>query len=283
VSAALPTLPADRILVLDGAMFTLRAQRGMNATAVHEAYLQAGADIITSDTFAAATARDHTAGAGAARAIADAWTALTPDRPRFVAGSLSAGSFSAGSLGAGPAIARAGVLADRMRGLIDGGVDLVLAETLASLDEVTAVVEAAEQVGRGGLEPPPLMISVAVMASGTLPSGDTIGDLCRLLESRAPYSVGINCGFGAAGLAAPLAALAGALPCRISCHPSAGIPDAFGSFDDSPAATARFLGDAARAGHLDVAGGCCGTTPAHIAAIAEAVRGLPARMARFTA
>ncbi len=262
-------LPADRVLVLDGAMYTLRAQRAMDAAAVHAAYLRAGADIIRTDTFGATTAAASAAGAAVARDAADAWTRATPAQPRFVAGVMSAG---------GPPGHLRRQFGRQMQGLLDGRVDLLLAETLASLDEVAAVLDVAAP---GGVAAAPLMISVAVTRAGRLPSGETIAALAAVVGPAPLFCVGLNCGDGAAGFRRPLAQLARLASCRVSCHPSAGTPDAFGDFDDAPGDTARVLGDAARAGLVDIAGGCCGTTPEHIAAIAAAVRGLPARMAGF--
>ena len=261
-------VPPGRVLVLDGAMFTLRAQHGLSAAEAHAAYLRAGADIIRSDTFGAVTAAATAAAAAVARGVADAWTAATPGQPRYVAGVLSAAT-PGGDLRA--------LFGAQLRGLIAGGVDLLLAETLASLDQVRAALDAVRAVPAA----PPLMVSVAVTAAGVLLSGETIDALCAALAPAPPFSVGLNCGDGTGRLRPPLARLARLAPCRVSCHPSAGTPDAFGEFDDSPDDTARFLLDAARAGLIDVAGGCCGTTPEHIAAVAAAVRGLPARMAGF--
>jgi 5-methyltetrahydrofolate--homocysteine methyltransferase len=265
------TSDLSRILVMDGAMFTLTARRRITVAEAHDAYLRAGADIIKSDTFAARTAAESAAGVRAARAIAGAWTKTTPAQPRLVAGVVGI---------AAPA--------DNMQGLVDGGADLLLAETLASLDEVRAVLDAHLTMPRraGPFGPAiPLMVSVAVMPSGRLPSGEPIDAVCAVLAASPPYSAGLNCGSGTDGLRGSLETLAAALsrqalPCRISCHPSAGRPDAFGDFDEAPADTARFLRDAAEAGLIDIAGGCCGTTPEHIAAIAGAMQGLPARMAR---
>jgi 5-methyltetrahydrofolate--homocysteine methyltransferase len=270
----------NRILVLDGAMFTLRAQRRISAADAHHAYLEAGADIISTDTFGALNAEASAQGARAARTIADAWTRQTPAQPRLVAGVMSA---------AGPEPSLRALLAAQMQGLIAGGVDLLLAETLASFAEVAAVFDVVSDAvtESGGDRVPPLMISVAVTPAGVLPSGETIEGLVTMLAAelalaRTPLLyAGLNCGSGTANLRRPLETLARLPSCRVSCHPSAGSPDAFGEFDESPDETARFLEDAARQGLLDLAGGCCGTTPEHIEAIAAAVRNLPARMGEF--
>ena len=259
------------MLVLDGAMFTLRTALGVTAAAVHEAYLAAGADIISSDTFSAVTAAGNAEAARAARAAADRWTRATPRRPRFVAGVLNPHPHMAL-----PPAARRARLEARIGGLIDGGADLLLAETLASLAEVTAVCEAADAVASA----PPLMLSVAVRG-GRLLSGESLVDLVELLAPSPPYSVGVNCGEGTAGVRASLELLARRLSCRVSCHPSAGLPDAFGTYDEPPAVTSASLAAAAADGLLSIAGGCCGTTPGHIAALAAAVGDLPDKMAGF--
>ena len=241
-----------RILVLDGAMATLQRQTGLGAAAIHGAYLDAGADIIRTDTFMAAG--DHAAAAGArvARAAVDALA--TPDRRPRVAGVI-------GIDGAG------------IDGLIDGGVDLLIAETLTHTSQIEAIIKAT-----AGRTSPPLMISVAVTRAGRLPSGQDIDDVLRSVGGGSGlYSLGVNCGSGVDGLREVLVGLAGAAGCRVSCHPSAGIPDAFGQYDETPFETAAFLRQAAADGLVDIVGGCCGTTPGHIAAIAAAVATLPPR------
>jgi 5-methyltetrahydrofolate--homocysteine methyltransferase len=257
----------SRILVLDGATATLQLQTGLDAQAIHRAYLDAGADIISTGTFMARHDGETNAAARVARRAVDEFRPLTPDQPRLVAGVIG--------------VAGAGV-----RGLIDGGVDLLLAETVDSVAQAMVALASADR------EPgaPPLMLSVAVGADGRLLSGETLDDLANAIAGAPLFSVGINCGRGVAGLLEPLRELAGAMTAsagqpaatvRVSCHPAAGLPDAFGEYDEPPAVTAAFLRHAARDGLVDIAGGCCGTTPATIGAIARALHGLPARMAGF--
>lgn len=255
----------SRILVLDGATATLQLQTGLDAAAIHRAYLTAGADIISTHTLMARRDDETSAAARVARLTADEFPPVTPDQPRLVAGVIGAG-------GAG------------IRGLIDGGVDLLLAETLVS---VAQALDAVESAGRQP-DAPPLMLSVAVGADGRLLSKETLDDLTAALTGAPLFSVGLNCGSGVEGLSEGLRALVGGLSgsppdagVRVSCHPAAGLPDAFGEYDEPPAVTAAFLRQAAREGLIDIAGGCCGTTPATIASIAQALRGLPARMAGF--
>jgi 5-methyltetrahydrofolate--homocysteine methyltransferase len=257
----------SRILVLDGAMTTVRLQTGLDALAIHRAYLAAGADIIKTDTFAGLKPRgrgvrpnddEALRAAVVARTAADEACRATPDWPRRVAGVIG---FDLGGID----------------GLIGGAVDLLLAETLASMAQVDTVLAAVARRRAA----PPLMLSFAVTAAGTLVSGEPIADIARAIDGAPLYSVGINCGAGVDGLRPPLETLAGLSQVRVSCHPAAGLPDAFGEHDEPPAVTAAFLREAARDGLLDIAGGCCGTRPATTAAIAQAVSGLPARMAGF--
>ncbi len=249
--------PGDRVLVLDGAMFTLRMQTGLDAAAVHHAYLDAGAAIIRTDTFAAVSdAAAHAAAQTARAATAD--HARRTSRPR----AMVAGVIGIGVTG--------------LDGLLAGGVDLLLAETLTSTSHIDAVLAAVSRRRRA----PRLMLSVAVTPAGRLVSGQPIDDVTRAIAGAPVWSIGLNCGAGIDALSAPLATLASRCECRVSCAPAAGLPDAFGEYDEL-ASLAPFLRDVAVAGLVDVVGGCCGTTPAAIAEIAGAVAGLPARMAGF--
>jgi 5-methyltetrahydrofolate--homocysteine methyltransferase len=247
----------SRVLVLDGAMATLRLQTGLDAAAIHHGYLDAGADIIRTDTFMAADDRAAAAGARIARAAADA--AATPARRPLVAGVI-------------------GVDGTGIDGLIEGGVDLLLAETLTHTSQIEAILGAT--AARPGS--PPLMISVAVTPAGRLPSGQEVEEVIAAVRGGSGlYSLGVNCGSGVDGLYAVLSELAERVVCRVSCHPAAGLPDAFGLYDEPPALIAAFLRDAAAAGLVDIVGGCCGTTPDYIAAIAGEVGGLADRMLGF--
>lgn len=255
----------NRILILDGAMATLRAQTGLDAAAIHRAYLDAGADIIRTETLTGPRPQaqgprgpsDEEArrAVAVARAATDEWSRATPTRPRQVAGVISYDQSG-------------------LDGLIDGGVDLLLAETLTSTSQIEAVLVAVARRRSA----PPLMLSVAVTAAGRLLSGEPLDAAIRAVQDAPLWSLGINCGTGIDGLRAPLERLAVSAKCRVSCHPAAGLPDAFGQFDEPPAATAAFLRDAALSGLVDIVGGCCGTTPATLATIARSVEGVPARM-----
>jgi 5-methyltetrahydrofolate--homocysteine methyltransferase len=160
-------------------------------------------------------------------------------------------------------------------GLIDAGVDLLVAETLASTTQIDETLNAVAQRRHA----PPLMVSVAVTPAGRLISGQSADDVTRAIAGAAVWSIGLNCGSGVDGLRAPLETLASRCECLVSCAPAAGLPDAFGLYDEPVSETVAFLTDAAAAGLLDIVGGCCGTTPAHTRAIAAAMKGRTRRRA----
>jgi 5-methyltetrahydrofolate--homocysteine methyltransferase len=267
-AAALHAQLGRRILVLDGAIGTLLLQpHPPGVAAIHRAYLEAGADIISTNTFAATTYEEHLAASRLARRAANEASARAPDRPRFVAGAI-------GPTGERTIAAVAAIYRERMRGLIDGGVDALLVETIVDTLHARAALEAAH----GGL---PLMLSVAVAPGGRLVSGEPLDELLAVIRHAPPFSIGLNCGDGTGHLRRPLETLATLGASYVSCHPAAGLPDAFGDYDEPPEETAGFMREAAEGGLLNIAGGCCGTTPAYIEAIAAAVRDVPARMLGF--
>jgi 5-methyltetrahydrofolate--homocysteine methyltransferase len=272
MSAHLRAALGRRILILDGAMATLRLQRGLDVAAVHQTYLAAGADIITTDTFSATSSRQHREAARCARLAADA-APTPPDRPRFVAGAM--GPTSGTTVAAVRNIYRG-----RMQGLLDEGVDVLLVETIVDTRHARAAAEAVEDEQQARGHALSLMLSVTVTDEGRLLSGETIDAFHAAIGGAALLSVGINCGSGAWHLRPPLERLARLTGAFVSCHPSAGLPDAFGQYDAAPADIARRLRELAQAGLLNIAGGCCGTTPEHIQAIARALAGVPARMTR---
>ena len=172
--------------------------------------------------------------------------------------------------------------AEEVRGLIDGGVDLLLVETIFDTLNAKAALVAIEEVFESRIpnpDPrPPVMISVTVTdRSGRTLSGQTIDAFWVSIAHVKPFSVGINCALGARDMRPYLAELARIADCYISCHPNAGLPNAFGLYDEQPDETAAYLREFAESGFLNIVGGCCGTTPEHIAAIAKAVDGLPPR------
>jgi 5-methyltetrahydrofolate--homocysteine methyltransferase len=321
-------LLAKRILVLDGAMGTMiqrhkldeAAFRGAKFAAhphdlqgnndvlvltqpeivrgIHDQYLNAGADIIETNTFNSNVASQadygleafvyelNLEGAKLARAAADACTARTPDRPRFVAGSIGPTSRT---LSISPdvnnpafrAISFDGLkdaYADQIRGLIDGGADLLLVETIFDTLNAKAAFMAIDEVQSALGKQLPLMISATITdRSGRTLSGQTIDAFYISVEHAKPWSVGINCALGARDMRPYLGELARLAECWVSSYPNAGLPNAFGQYDELPAETAALLKDFAESGFANILGGCCGTTPDHIAAIAAAVSGVTPR------
>ena len=329
---ALESLLATRILLLDGAMGTMiqgrqlgeadfrgerfrahpRELRGNNdlltltrpdvISAIHDAYLAAGSDIIETNTFSgnAISQADYglesivydlnLAGAHLARAAADAWTAKTPEKPRFVAGSIGP---TTRILSISPDVNNPSfrnltfdqlcrAYQEQARGLIDGGCDLLLVETIVDTLNAKAAIVAIDELYDARQTPAdarlPLMISVTVTdRSGRTLSGQTIDAFWVSIAHARPFSVGVNCALGARDMRPYVADLARAADCYVSCYPNAGLPNAFGQYDELPNDTAAALRDFADSGFLNIVGGCCGTMPDHIAAIARAVADLPPR------
>ena len=172
-----------------------------------------------------------------------------------------------------------GAYVEEVRGLIDGGVDLLMVETVFDTLNAKAALVAIQEVFEATLPDPgtrpPVMISVTVTdRSGRTLSGQTIDAFWVSIANVRPFSVGINCALGARDMRPYLAELARIADCYISCHPNAGLPNAFGLYDEQPDQTAAYLREFAESGFVNIVGGCCGTTPEHIAAIAKAVEGI---------
>ena len=260
---------------------------------VHEAYLEAGADLVETNTFNSTRISqadyhlEHLAhelnleGTKLARAACDKFTALTPDKPRFVIGVLGPTSRTA-SLS--PDVNDPGFrnvtfeqLAANYResaaGLIDGGADIVMVETIFDTLNAKAALYALSELFRERGARVPLMISGTITdRSGRTLSGQTAEAFWYSVRHARPLSVGLNCALGAADLRPHIQTLADLAECRVSTHPNAGLPNAFAEYDETPAQMASVIRGFARDGLLNLVGGCCGTTPAHIKAIAEAVR-----------
>lgn len=261
-----------RVLVLDGASGTMRLQTRLPAAARHDSYLDAGADIISTDTFQVLSCEGSRKAAGRARAAADAWSRRTPGQPRLVAG--VSGPSPASSFDA----IRDGYRG-QLRGLIDGGVDLLLLETTVDTLSARAWLAAVEAAQRGQRQALPVWVSAVATDAGLLLSGETLDTFVEAIEGAKPAVVGINCGTGAIDTRPHLDALARrAGNMAVAWYPSAGLPDAFGQYDEPLDATVRLLVDAARAGLVDVVGGCCGTSPELIRELAKAVRDAPPRL-----
>jgi 5-methyltetrahydrofolate--homocysteine methyltransferase len=268
---------------------------------LHHDYLAAGSDIITTNTFNSTAVSQARYGLGsiayelnvaasrlAKEACAD-WSARTPDKPRFVAGSIGPTNPLKGvdrsALDPVRFEALKEAYKEQVRGLVDGGCDLFLVETIVDVRNAGAAIQAIEEVhaerqrdtGRDGRLP--LMLSVTVSeASGCLPSGQTLEAFWLSVAHASPLSVGINCAFGARPVPPHAAALAQVADCFTSCHPSAGLPNVLGAYDEQPADMARVLGHLASSGLVNIVGGCCGTTPDHIHAIATTVEHVAPRV-----
>jgi 5-methyltetrahydrofolate--homocysteine methyltransferase len=287
---------ADHPRPLKGNFDLLCLTRPEAITEVHRAYLEAGADIIETNSFSAnavsqsdycltAVVRElNRAAAALARGAADQAEAADPARPRFVAGVLGPTNRTA-SLSpdlADPGIRNitfrelAAAYAESARGLIEGGADLLLVETVFDTLNAKAALFALEEVFEDTGVRLPVMVSATVVdASGRTLSGQTVEAFWTSIAHARPLSVGLNCSFGPEGLHAPLQALARLAPVYTSLHPNAGLPNELGGYDESPEHMAARLGEYAAQGLLNLAGGCCGTTPGHIRAIAPAA--LPIR------
>jgi 5-methyltetrahydrofolate--homocysteine methyltransferase len=264
---------------------------------VHEAFLDAGADIIETNTFNAQAMSQgdyHTeslvreinaAAAHIARQAADRYS--TPERRRFVAGAMGPMNKT---LSLSPrvnepayrAVTFAEVqaaYAEQVRGLLDGGVDVLLVETIFDTLNAKAALVAIQDVFAEVGRRVPILISVTITdASGRTLSGQTVDAFWTSVAHAEPLSVGVNCALGARQMRPYVEELAGLAPCFTSCYPNAGLPNAMGEYDEEPATTAALLGELAAAGMLNLVGGCCGTTPDHIRAIAAAVAGMPPRV-----
>jgi 5-methyltetrahydrofolate--homocysteine methyltransferase len=265
---------------------------------IHRAYLAAGADIVETNTFSstAIAQADYgleslayelsVEGARLARAAADEWTGCTPDRPRFVAGAIGPTNRTLSiSPDVGNPAFRAvtfdGVVAayaDHVRGLIDGGADLLLLETIFDTLNAKAAIKAILDVFDEKRVELPLMISVTITdRSGRTLSGQTLDAFYTSIRHARPFSVGLNCALGAREMRPHLAELARIADAYVTCYPNAGLPNAFGEYDELPDETAALLREFAEAGFVNILGGCCGTTPDHIRALRAAVKDLRPR------
>ena len=267
-------------------------------TGIHAAYFEAGADIVETNTFTATSIAQadyglehlcyelNFAGAKLAREVADRFSAATPNQPRFVAGVLGPTNRTA-SLSPDvndPAKrntsfqALAIAYTEALRGLIDGGADIILIETIFDTLNAKAAVFAVEEIYAELGYRLPLMISGTITdASGRTLSGQTTEAFWNSLAHARPTLIGLNCALGAAQLRPYLESLSRIADTRISVHPNAGLPNEFGGYDESAEHMAELIREFADSGFLNVVGGCCGTTPAHIRAIVDAVKDVSPR------
>ncbi len=266
--------------------------------AIHREYLAAGADIIETNTFNsnAVSMADYgmenlvyelnLASAKIARKAADDFSKQTVQKPRFVAGALGP---TTKTTSLSPDVNDPGYRAinfdqlvsaytEQLRGLIDGGVDLVLIETIFDTLNAKAAIFAfltyCEKAGKNL----PLMISGTITdASGRTLSGQTTEAFWISVAHGKPLSIGLNCALGAEDMRPYLAQLSRSADCYVSCYPNAGLPNAFGEYDQTPEQMAQIIKGFAKDGFLNIVGGCCGSTPSHIRAIAQAVEGIAPR------
>ncbi len=337
----------DRILIIDGAMGTMiqrykleehdyRGERfkdwhtdvkGNNdllsitqpqiIEEIHKQYLEAGADIIETNTFSSTSIAQadydmqslayelNVASAKCARSAADAYTAKDPDKPRFVAGAI--GPLNK-TLSLSPDVNNPGFRAvtfdtvtaaytEQIKGLVDGGVDIILIETIFDTLNAKAAIYAFLNFFKNrkspqqspGLPPPsgfpgkgtnevqegalPIMISGTITdASGRTLSGQTLEAFYVSVMHANPISIGLNCALGASEMRPHIEELSQIAGCYTSAYPNAGLPNAFGEYDEQPHETAHIIEEWAKEGFVNIVGGCCGTTPVHIKHIAEEVR-----------
>lgn len=318
----------SRILVLDGAMGTMIQRRKLDEAAyrgarfanwdrdikgnndilsltqpdiireIHTEYLDAGSDILETNTFSSTRIAQadygmeelsyelNVVGARLAREAADAATAKTPDRPRFVAGALGPTNRTASI---SPDVNDPGFRAitfdelktafgEQAKGLLDGGADILLVETIIDTLNAKAALFAIDELFEERGERVPIMISGTITdQSGRLLSGQTAEAFWNSVRHAQPMSIGFNCALGADLLRPYVAEVSRVADTYVCAYPNAGLPNAFGEYDEEPHTTADHLGGWAKDGLVNVVGGCCGTTPDHIRAVAGAVKGVKPR------
>ena len=321
---------AARILVLDGAMGTMvqryrlaeaeyrgdrfkdhpKDLRGNNdlltltrpqvIREIHAQYLEAGADILETNTFNSTTISQadygleaiaeelNREGARLARSVADEYAAKDPKRPRFVAGVLGPMNRT---LSLSPDVNDPGFRAvtfdqvkgaylEAVKGLVEGGADILMVETIFdTLNAKAALFAIDEHFEAAGIRLPVMISGTITDASGRTLSGQTPEAFWNSVRHARPLSVGFNCALGAKQLRPHVEELARIADCLVSAHPNAGLPNAMAEYDELPDETAAFIREWAEAGWLNITGGCCGTTPAHIAAIARIVAPCKPRVA----
>jgi 5-methyltetrahydrofolate--homocysteine methyltransferase len=262
---------------------------------IHNGYLAAGADIIETNTFNGTSIAmadyklEHIVkvlnreAAKLARECCAEWTKKTPDKPRFVAGALGPTNRTASISPDVNDASKRNVTFDelvtayveQLEGLIEGGIDLVLVETIFDTLNAKAALFAYQTVFENDRDPPPLMISGTITdASGRTLSGQTVAAFWTSVKHAKPLSIGINCALGAVAMRPHIEELAKIAPDTfISVYPNAGLPNPLSEtgYDETPEMTSGFLKEFAQSGLVNIVGGCCGTTPGHIGAIGEAV------------
>lgn len=302
----------EKILILDGAMGTMIQQENLDADdfgsedlegcnevlnlvrpliiqAIHEAYLDAGADVIETNTFGATpivlaeygladkTHEINVAAARIARAAVDKYS--TVENPRYVAGSLGPTTKTLSVTGGATFDEMIDNYYQQVCGLLDGGVDVLLLETAQDMLNVKAagigIFKAFDQMEKRV----PIMVSGTIEPMGTTLAGQNIEAFYISLQHLEPLSVGLNCATGPEFMRDHLRTLSGLAKSAISCYPNAGLPDEDGHYHESPASLAKKMEGFAQQGWINVAGGCCGTTPEHIRALAKTLQTYTPRVA----
>ena len=266
---------------------------------IHKQYLAAGADIIETNTFSSTLIAQadydmqalayelNIASAQCARIAADEYTAKNPSKPRYVAGAI--GPLNK-TLSLSPDVNNPGYRAvtfdevavaytEQIKGLVDGGVDVILIETIFDTLNAKAAIYATKNYFRkNNLPELPIMISGTITdASGRTLSGQTLEAFYTSVMHANPLSVGLNCALGASEMRSHIEELSQIASCYVSAYPNAGLPNAFGEYDEQPHQTAHIIEEWAANGWLNIVGGCCGTTPDHIKHIADEVSKFKAR------
>jgi 5-methyltetrahydrofolate--homocysteine methyltransferase len=325
----LRAIAEKRILVLDGAMGTLiqslrldeagyrgtrfrdwpKDVRGNNdllilsqphhIKAMHKAYLEAGADIVETNTFASTSVAQadygmealayemNREGARLAKEAASEMEVTTPDRPRFVAGAIGPTNRTASI---SPDVNNPGFrsvtfdqlrdsYAEAARGLLDGGADILLVETIYdTLNAKAAVAAVEEEFVRRGRRWPVMISGTITDRSGRTLAGQTPTAFWYSLRHARPFSIGLNCALGAKEMRAHIEEIGRVADTLMCAYPNAGLPNEFGLYDESPLSMAAMIQEFARSGLVNIVGGCCGTTPEHIRAFADAVAGIKPRV-----
>jgi 5-methyltetrahydrofolate--homocysteine methyltransferase len=302
---ALADILEQRVLVLDGAMGTMLQQRNLTAAdfggpalegcneslnrtrpdvvlEIHRAYLTAGSDAIETNTFNCDRISLHDYGlqndvtelnvtaAKLARQAADEF--WTPEKPRFVIGSMGPTTKSITVVGGVTFPELVEVYYQRAAGLLDGGVDILVAETCNDTRAVKAALVAIERLRAERGTPIPTMVSGTIETIGTMLAGQTADAFCSSVLHADLFSIGLNCGTGPEFMTDHLRTISGMAPTRVSCYPNAGLPEE-GEYRETPTTVASHLERFIANGWLNLVGGCCGTTDKHIRAIAQMVEG----------
>jgi len=299
-----------RILIVDGAMGTMIQNANLTAEdfggeeyegcneylsktkpeliqSIHEQYLEAGADIIETNTFGGtALVLDeydlgslafelNVASAKLARAACDKYS--SPDWPRYVAGAMGPTTKTLSVTGGTTFDALVEDYFEQAKGLLTGGVDLLLLETCQDMLNVKAGFLGIQKAFEHFNKEIPLMVSGTIEPMGTTLAGQDIESFYLSLEHMKPISVGLNCATGPEFMTDHIRSLSGLATTAVSCYPNAGLPDEEGQYHESPELLAKKIGGFAEKGWLNLVGGCCGTTPAHIKALRETVEQIPPR------